>query len=186
LRVNITLLKTWTVNEYLDWADTQSERRRTELINGQIVPMSPEQADHNRVKGAVFLALRQAVKSAGLPCEVFTDGMTVPIDRHTAYEPDALVHCGPRIPPKQLTVPAPTAVVEVLSPTSAHSDTSAKLIGYFKITSIRHYLVVDPDDRSIVHHMRLDDGTVSASTLRSGNLRLDPPGIEVKLADIFE
>jgi Uma2 family endonuclease len=184
--VNITLLKTWTVTEYLDWADTQSERRRTELINGQIVPMSPEQADHNRVKLSICMALVQAVKAARLPCEVFTDGMTVPIDRHTAYEPDALVHCGPRIPSRQLTVPAPTVVVEVLSPTSAHSDTSAKLIGYFKIASIRHYLVIDPDARSIVHHMRLDDGTLSANTLRAGNLRLDPPGIVIKLADVFE
>jgi len=184
--VNIARFKTWTVSEYLDWADTQSERRRTELINGQIVAMSPERADHNRVKGAVFMALHQAVKSAGLPCEVFTDGMTVPIDPHTAYEPDALIDCGPRIPPSQLTAPAPTVVVEVLSPTSAHSDTSAKLIGYFKIASIRHYLVVDPEERSIVHHMRLDDGTVSANTLRSGSLRLDPPGIEIALADVFQ
>ena len=136
--MNIAHFKTWTVTEYLAWADTQNERRRTELINGQIVAMSPERADHNRVKLSICMALVQAVKAARLPCEVFTDGMTVPIDRHTAYEPDALVHCGPRIPPNQLTAPAPTVVVEVLSPTSAHSDTSAKLIGYFKIASIRH------------------------------------------------
>jgi Uma2 family endonuclease len=183
--VNITLFKTWTVTDYLDWADSQSERRRTELINGQIVAMSPERADHNRVKGAVYLALHQAVKSAGLPCEVFTDGMTVPIDLHTAYEPDALVHCGPRIPPNQLTVPAPTIVVEVLSPTSAHSDTSAKLIGYFKIPSIRHYLVIDPDGRSIAHHTRRGDETLTVNTLRSGSLQFDPPGIEIAVGDIF-
>ena len=183
--MNVALLKTWTVQDYLDWADTQSERRRTELINGQIVAMSPERADHNRIKLSICMALVQAVRLARLPCEVFTDGMTVPIDLHTAYEPDALIHCGPRIPPNQVTVPAPTIVVEVLSPTSAHSDTSAKLIGYFKIASIRHYLVIDPEQRSIAHHMRLNDGTVAANTQRSGTLRLDPPGIEIALVDVF-
>jgi Uma2 family endonuclease len=43
-------------------------------------------------------------------------------------------------------------VVEVISPTSAHSDTSAKLIGYFKLPSVQHYLVIDPDARTVTHH----------------------------------
>src|SRR5262249_47020503 len=120
--MNIALRRTMTVAEYLAWGDALSERRRTELINGQIVAMSPERADHNRLKGRIYLALASAVSQAGLGCEAFTDGMTVPIDEHTAYEPDALVHCGAPIPAQQLTVPAPVVVVEVLSPTTRHSD----------------------------------------------------------------
>ena len=42
-------------------------------------------------------------------------------------------------------------VVEVLSPILRRiPDTSAKLIGDFKIASIRHYLGIDPEQRSIV------------------------------------
>ena len=111
--------------------------------------------------------------------------MTVPIDEHTAYEPDALVHCGTPIPAQQLTVPAPVIVVEVLSPTTSHNDTSAKLIGYFKLPSVRHYLVIDPQARTLTHYARGQDGAVVPRTLTSGTLRLDPPGIELQLSDVI-
>lgn len=182
--MNIAFLKVMTVEEYLGWGEAQAESRRTELINGQVVATSPEQADHNRIKLATAVALRDAVKVAGLTCEVFIDGMTVPIEPHTAYEPDVLVHCGSRIPSRQLTVPAPMIVVEVISPTSRHSDTSAKLIGYFKLPSVHHYLVIDPDTRTLTHHARANE-TVTARTLSSGTLRLDPPGLAIDIADLL-
>ncbi len=183
--MNVARLKVMTVPDYLAWGNSQSEKVRAELINGQIVAMAPERADHNRLKGAAFLALQQAVKNARVPCEVFMDGMTVPIDPHTAYVPDVLVHCGRRIPGNQLTAPAPVIVVEVLSPASVHSDTSAKLIGYFKLPSVRHYLVIDPETRAITHHMRAEDGMLSAITLGSGTVRLDPPGLAVEAGDLI-
>ena len=64
-------------------------------------------------------------------------------------------------------------------------DTSAKLIGYFKLASVQHYLMIDPDTRTVTHHTRGRDGKVSAETLSSGALRLDPPGIAVDLADLI-
>jgi len=172
-----------TVDDYLAWADSQSEKVRAELINGQIVPMAPERVAHNRTKFSVAVALRQAIKSAGVPCEAFTDGLTVPIDPHTAYEPDVLVHCGDRLSDAQMTAPAPIIVVEVISPTSA--DTSAKLIGYFKLPSVRHYLVIDPEPRTVTHHRRGDDGAMSLQILASGTLQLDPSGLTVEVADFF-
>lgn len=183
--MNVARLKVMTVPDYLAWGDSQSEKVRAELINGQIVAMAPERVNHNRTKLAAVIALRQAVKNAGLPCEVFTDGLTVPIDQHTAYVPDVLVNCGPRLSGSQLTAPAPIIVVEVISPTSAHSDTSAKLIGYFKLPSVRHYLVIDPEARTVTHHARADDGTLSARTLDSGPLRLDPPGLDVEVTELI-
>jgi Uma2 family endonuclease len=68
-----------------------------------------------------------------------------------------------------------------LSATTAHSDTSAKLIGYFKLQSVAHYLVLDPDARTVTHYVR--DGT--PNLLSSGPLRLDPPGIVVAVGDLF-
>jgi Uma2 family endonuclease len=183
--MNIAQRQGMTVADYLVWGDALEERRRTELINGQIVTMSPENAAHNRIKGAVYLTLVQAVKARDLPCEVFLDGMTVPIDTHTAYEPDVLVHRGAPIPPRQLTVPDPLIVVEIISPSSRRSDSGAKLIGYFKLPSVEHYLVVDPDARAVTHHRRAPTGGATANTASAGTLHLDPPGIELKIADLF-
>jgi Uma2 family endonuclease len=87
--MNVALRMPLTVDEYLAWARSQSDPPRTELINGQIVAMSPERVAHNRTKIKVLLALRKALLTAGVAGEVFIDGLTVPIDQHTAYEPDA-------------------------------------------------------------------------------------------------
>ncbi len=170
-----------TVDEYLAWSERQSERQRTELINGQIVTMPSERVVHSRVKGSVHLALREAVRAAGLPCEALPDGPGVRIDEHTVYEPDALVYCGAAPAPNALLIANPVIIVEVLSPTTAHSDTSAKLIGYFKLPSVAHYLVLDPDARTVTHYIR--DG--AATLLASGLLRLDPPGIDVAVEDLL-
>jgi Uma2 family endonuclease len=55
--MNIARLKTLTVADFLAWGESQSERQRAELINGQIVAKAPERADHNRVKGAIYTRL---------------------------------------------------------------------------------------------------------------------------------
>jgi Uma2 family endonuclease len=183
--MNIALRTPLTVDDYLAWARTQSDPPRTELINGQIVPMSPERVAHNRAKGKVYLLLTRALVTAGVMGEVFTHGLTVPIDQHTAYEPDALVRCGNPLPPDQMKVTDPVIIMEVKSPSTAHMDTSAKLIGYFKLPSVYHYLFVDPDARKVVHHKRTSNGTVEADTLSFGIIRLDPPGLTVEVADLF-
>jgi Uma2 family endonuclease len=179
--MTVPLRRPLTVADYLAWAGTQPQKQRTELINGQIVPLPAERVTHNRVKGAVYLALVQAVKKAGIDCEALPDGVTVRIDEHISYEPDSQVYCGARLPPEAMLVPSPVVVVEVLSPTTAHSDTSAKLIGYFKPPSVSHYLVLDPDARSAAHHTR----NRPPLTLTAGPVRFDPPGIDLFVEDLF-
>jgi Uma2 family endonuclease len=183
--MNVALRTPLTVDQYLAWARTQSEAPRTELINGQIVAMSPERVAHNRTKIKVLLALRRALLTASVTGEAFIDGLTVPIDDHTAYEPDVLVRCGAPLPPDQMKVVDPVIIVEVKFPSTAHMDTSAKLIGYFKLPSVYHYLFVDPDARKVTHHRCLASGTVEADTLTSGIIRLDPPGLTVEATDLF-
>jgi Uma2 family endonuclease len=179
--MNIALRRSMTVDEYLAWSDSQSERQRTELINGQIVTMPAEKLLHTSIKASVFLALRQAIVASGLPCKVLPDGPGVRIDEHTVYEPDALVFCGAAPPPTSMLIPNPVILIEVLSPTTRHSDTSAKLIGYFKLPSVAHYLIIDPDARTVTHHQR--EGT--ANVLREGPLRLDPPGLNLTVEDLL-
>jgi Uma2 family endonuclease len=179
--MTVALRRAITVDEYLAWSASQSQRPRSELINGQIVTMPAERLRHSRTKGNVFLALRLAIKAGGLPCEALIDGPAVRIDDHTAYEPDALVYCGNAPSPDAMLIPNPVIVVEVLSPTTRHSDTSAKLIGYFKLPSVAHYLIVDPEARALTHHVR--DGLPNVHD--AGTLRLDPPGLIVSVEDLL-
>ena len=88
-----------TVPEFLVWAAAQP-RGRYELVRGEVVAMAPERVRHNLVKLAVARSLSAAVARAGLPCTVFTDGMTVVIDNETSREPDAAVQCNVSIGPR--------------------------------------------------------------------------------------
>jgi Uma2 family endonuclease len=173
-----------TVEQFVDWAMAQPDGRY-ELLDGEAVAMAPERAAHARLKSAVWLALRDAIKSAGLPCEALPDGMTVKIDARTAYEPDALVQCGERLSGETVIVSTPLIVVEVLSPKTSSRDVGAKLADYFRVPSIRHYLIARTDRPTVIHHRRDDGDTIETRIVTAGALHLDPPGITLDLARIY-
>ncbi len=171
-----------TVDEFLVWAENQGDRY--ELVDGIVHGMSPERAGHARAKSRVHRALQDAVARAGLPCEAMADGMTVRVDARTAYEPNGLVYCGERLGDDAIEVPAPVVVVEVLSPSTGFYDRHHKLAGYFAVPSIRHYLIVDLDRRMVIHHAR-DRDAIRTRLLPSGPLRLDSPGLDLVVEDLF-
>ncbi len=172
-----------TVPEFLKWA--QGRPGRYELHDGHVVAMTPQRARHADTKGRVYRKLCEAVEAAGLPCEVYPDGMTVRIDQNTAFEPDALLRCGDPLDPDAITVEDPLLVVEVVSPSSEGSDTGHKLAGYFRVPGLRHYLIVDPLGRVVIHHQRAEGEEIRTRILTTGTLRLDPPGIAVEIEDLF-
>jgi Uma2 family endonuclease len=172
------------VDEFLAWSEAQS-RGRYELVDGEIVAMSPERARHNLVKLEVALALRAAIAAAELPCTVFTDGITVVIDDRNTREPDATVQCGVGVDLESTIAAAPMIVVEVVSPSSERVDTETKLVDYFSVASIRHYLIVLPEKRIVVHHQRNDGGDIATRIAHDGDVVLNPPGITVPVVALL-
>jgi Uma2 family endonuclease len=172
-----------TVDEYLAWAEGQPGR--FELYAGTVYAMAPERARHAEIKYVLQTALLSAIKRADLPCHMLPDGMTVRIDDSTAHEPDALVYCGPKLPADAIEVPNPVIVAEVLSPSSRRIDPTLKLAGYFRVPSIAHYLIVDPDQPLIIHHARGNSDKLLTSIVRDGAIGLDPPGMDLLLGDIY-
>jgi Uma2 family endonuclease len=173
-----------TIAEFLDWATAQP-RGRYELVRGEVMAMAPERARHNLVKGEVFLALKNAVKRTGLPCTVFPDGMTVVIDNEHAREPDASVQCGVATNLDSTVLDAPLVVAEVTSPSSERGDTDEKLVEYFSVPSIHHYLIVNPVKKVVIHHARDQDGDISTRIASSGAIDLTPPGMTVPVAELL-
>jgi Uma2 family endonuclease len=174
-----------TADEFLDWAMAQPEGTRYELVAGEVVARAPERAGHGRAKLAAVDALRAAVALAGLPCEAFVDGMAVRVDGTTIYEPDVLLRCGPPVADDCVEIADPVIVVEVLSPSSRSKDTGGKLDDYFRLPSVRHYLIVKIANRTVIHHRRDDAGALQTRILRDGTLELRPPGLAVEVAALF-
>jgi Uma2 family endonuclease len=169
--------------EFRLWYEAQP-RGRYERVDGHIVAMAPERAAHVRTKASVYIALKQALTRAGLPCEALPDGAAVETD-DSDYEPDALVNCGVPMADDAIAAPNPVIVVEVLSPGTAGNDTGAKLAGYFTVPSITHYLIVHPTRRTVIHHRRTGD-RIETRILASGPIEMDPPGITITVEEIYE
>lgn len=119
-----------------------------------------------------------------MPCEVFVDGPAVRIDATTSHQPEVIVHCGPTLAGEGREVGEPLLLVEVVSPASASIARGRKLVDYFRLPSLRPYLVVDPDRRVVVHHERTDSD-IRTRILAEGHLRLDPQGIERDVGELF-
>jgi Uma2 family endonuclease len=173
-----------TVEQFIDWAMAQPGGRY-ELHGGQVIPMTPERTGHLKAKHKVMVALERAIEQAGLRCFALPDGATVRVDDRTAFEPDALVYCGDELPDDTVVIPEPAVVAEVVSPSSEARDAGLKLAGYFRVPSLRHYLIVDPKDSLVIHHRRADDGSIATSVIEEGEFALDPPGLTLRLAALF-
>ncbi len=168
-----------TRDEYRSWAEHQPGRR-FERVNGIVAAMAPEQVEHNERKMAAWLTSRAAVQQAGLACRVYGDGMTVEVG-DSDYEPDAIVYCGTRLPAGAVAVPDPLAIVEVLSPGTGNIGRAWRFREYFRLPSLRHYLIIWADKQQIVHHRRDDAGEIETQTVIGGEIRLDRRALQSPL-----
>ena len=172
-----------TVNEFLRWAKQQPEQ--WELLDGVPTAMSPERVIHGDTKYRAARAFDEAITKARVPCRFVLDSAVVRIDTRNSYQPDVLVYCGETIPGDAIEVPNPVVVVEVLSPGNAITDLRDKLQGYFRVPSIQHYLIIDPDKQLVIHHARGRDDAVGTRIVTSGQIALDPPGLSLAVGDFF-
>ena len=176
--------KRMTADAFIDWAMAQPTGRY-ELVAGEVVAMSPQAVAHALVKGAVWDVLARAIRDAGVAGEVFPNGPSVVIDDATVYEPDALLRCGAPVDRDMIRISDPVVVVEVLSPSTQAADLGGKLEGYFRLASLRHYLIVKTATRSVIHHWRDDAGELRTAIRTGGALALDPPGLRLDVEALF-
>lgn len=175
-----------TAEDYIAWCATNAPSEgRFELVDGMIVMMASERVRHVRVKNYVWLAFDSALQRHSAPFTAVGDGVAVRIDQNTVREPDVAVYSGAPDDDASL-LSDPVLVVEVLSPSSVKSDTADKYHDYFSLPSLQHYLIVDADAKTIVHHHRLSADEISRETCGpTARLHLAALQISVELADFF-
>ncbi len=180
----LTKPKRIEVAAFLEWAASQ-DAGRYELVDGEVVAMSPERSRHVDMKMHAWEMLRNAVRDAGLPCFVKGDGMSVTIDEHNSRQPDVSIQCS-AVDPEAMVLDEPLLVVEVVSPSSGRSDTGTKVAEYFRIPSIRHYLIIDPYGKLVVRMSRKEEhGAIETSILASGVALFDPPGFSIDVDQLL-
>jgi Uma2 family endonuclease len=145
--------------------------------------MAAQRSGHALMSARIATRLSNAVSAAGLPGFVYGEGMAVQIDDRTIFAPDAMLRCGAPLPDDALKLTDPLIVVEVRSPSTEGRDAITNLAGYFRLPSIRHYLIVAREIKTVIHHSRDETGTILTRIIGDGAVRLDPPGIDLR--DLF-
>jgi Uma2 family endonuclease len=175
--------KSMTAEEFAVWAEARPEKH-WELFDG--APQLQQSQNYGQARHIYRIArlLDDAIAESGLPLSFGIEGIVVKAGPMSAFEPDVVVFSG-RMADQDIIVPDPIIAIEVLSPSTQKKDFTVKLRGYFNVPTIQHYLIVDWEDREIIHHRRFGEGLAKPSIVREGVLKLDPPGLEIAHADIF-
>jgi Uma2 family endonuclease len=153
-----------------------------ELVDGEVIEMSPERVRHVPAKGAALIALQNAVERSGLNCTVFNDGTSVQIDQYTVRVPDVAVQCGNL---DNLDAMDPLIVVEVVSPSIERDDSGRKVVEYFSVPTVQHYIANDPWKRVVLHYARGTGDRLETRLTGQGELDLTPPGLKVAVEQLL-
>lgn len=119
--------------------------RKFELEDGVIVMMTGGTEAHAWVQGNVFAWLRARLKGRG--CRPYGPDMALRISETEIRYPDVTIYCDQ--PPRdeladRKVLSNPTAIIEVLSPSTTTLDQGTKLEEYKRIPTVRTIAFVDP------------------------------------------
>ena len=171
-----------TLDEFLDWENEQSERH--EFYEGEVFAMPDVRRVHGIVVGNICSALHQCVKATQY--RVFSQSLKVKVNENIFY-PDVFVTCDKTDLQTDMIFTAPTVIVEVLSPSTQAFDRGLKFAAYRQITSLKEYLLVDPDTRVVELYRRGAEGLFTLHDFTGkAACEFTSIGCVLASADIFE
>ncbi|MCS0634280.1 Uma2 family endonuclease [Streptomyces sp. LP05-1] len=157
--------------------------RKTELIDGALVLLSPQTVLHERTTGLLDRALREQAPE-GMKAKRH---MTITLDRRNRLDPDVLVVRREALTgPRQVTFhPGEVLLaVEVTAPDTAGRDREVKPLKYARAGIPHHWRVEHDDVRPVVYVHELDPATRAyvPTGVHRDHLRLAVPfGLDIDL-----
>jgi Uma2 family endonuclease len=170
----------YTLDDYLGVEEMSSVRH--EYLNGEIFAMAGGTPEHSALSAAVVTLL--GGKLRGGPCRPYNADLRIRVQATgLATYPDAAVICGDpaRDPGSPTHVTNPTAIVEVLSPSTEEYDRGEKREHYQRIESLREYVVVAQDRRQVEVWMR-QVGQAWQSRIHLAGDHFELPSLQLRLA----
>lgn len=132
------------------------EELREELINGEVVLMSPAFTNHNFISGNIYHIFKTYLK--GKKCVPFGDGEAVILSEKDRFVPDGMIVCDREKIKTNGVHGAPDLVVEVLSLSTAKNDRRHKMEAYAKY-GVLEYWIVDPAGKTVEQYL-LEDASL--------------------------
>jgi len=148
--------KVWT---YDDLEQFESDGRKYEIFDGELVVSPAPNVDHQRVIGRLHILVHAALHVPRI-AEVLLSPFDVILSPTRVFQPDLLaVRWGRRRDAlaKRGAIAPPDLVIEVLSPTKPEHDRVRKRRVYAR-NGIPEYWIVDPMEKTIEVLQQIDGG----------------------------
>ena len=159
-----------------------------EYLDGQIYAMAGGTPAHAALQLAVPSLLFPQLRTGR--CRALGSDLRVRVlATGLATYPDVTIVCGPReVDPEDAnSVINPTALVEVLSPSTEEYDRGEKFAHYKRIPSLRQYVLVSSDGHRVEVWTRGEDGAWSALVSTDGQVAdLASVGARLDVRELYE
>ena len=175
-----------TAEQFLAW-DGGGHVGKLELVNGEVVAMSPASGTHALIQANLAGLIWAHLRAKKIPCRVGTEAPVQPQlhANDNVRAPDLAVTCAPLSAAK--TFPDPVLIVEVLSP-SNHKDTWDSIYAMSTIPSLQEIVVVDSERIHVEVYRRGTDGAWPKHgevCQASGTVRLNSISADFIVAEIY-
>jgi Uma2 family endonuclease len=176
----------FSFREYLRLEEASTVKH--EFLEGHVWAMAGGTPDHAAV--AVNVSTLLATQLRERPCRVFGSDLRIRVTATgLGTYPDISVVCGsleldPE-DPQGNTVVNPTAIVEVLSPSTEAYDRGEKLAHYKRIPSLQEIVLVAHDKRRLEVWCRQGDGWALDVVHGDGAARLTSIPCELPLGEVY-
>jgi len=182
-----------TEEQYLD-IERQAEFK-SEYFQGEMYPMGEPAAmagareAHVLIAGNLGASLHGQLRSR--PCRMYASEMRVRVGGAGLYTyPDVVVVCGePQfLDDRRDTLLNPSAIFEILSPSTEAYDRGQKFELYRSLASLTEYLLVSTERVSVELFSRQPDGRwlMTAAQNLQDTIELPATGCRLLLADLYE
>ena len=150
-------LKHISIEEYLVAERAATEKH--EYYKGEIFAMSGASIPHNRIQANIIREVGLALK--GKSCDVFGSDLRIHIPSNSLFTyPDAVIVCGEleTLDDAFDTILNPTAIFEILSPSTQSYDRGDKFNLYRAIPSLKEYVLIASETVGVEKYTRQENG----------------------------
>ncbi|MFT3769146.1 MAG: Uma2 family endonuclease [Minicystis sp.] len=170
------------------------EDDRYEIVGGELLPKEAARGPHGRAQGQTFHLLSPYHRRGGGPPDRpggwwFATEVLIQLNSREVRRPDVAGWRRERMPEMPTSTPitiVPDWICEILSPTTASTDTVTKMNLYHQ-HQVGHYWLIDPERETLTVHRWTPDGYLHALGARRGDrVRAEPfAAVELQVGVLF-
>jgi Uma2 family endonuclease len=162
---------------------------RSEYVDGEMYAMSGGSMNHAQLQSNILVEFHTGLRDRD--CRIYASEFRVCVSANRNYlYPDVVIVCGkPQLPDaRQDILLNPTAIFEVLSPSTASYDRGPKFRQYRAIESLKEYVLVDQNQVLIERYSRQESGLWTYRDYQSldDELKIDTIGASVPLRRVYD